>query len=248
MKMKELSAMTGVSKGTIRYYANEGLIPKPIKTSANMGYYTEEHVKAIRLVKELQSKRFLPLTIIKQMIGDSGSGISMDEIKTLAEMDGKLFKNLNVFMPKSLMTAVQLSKRIGISLEEIQQLESDGVLQPIRKGRKAYYNDDDIHFLECGTKLRAIGFSEELGFESAVIKIHRKMMEKLVHEEAKYILNRLTGKKSAAEIVKMVEDGVPVLNAILGLLHKRFIIKTAAKYAAALKKNGFSKVETEELN
>ena len=94
MRMKELTEAAGVPRGTIQFYIKEGLIPKPIKQSANSAFYTEEHLNEILLVKELQSKRFLPLSVIKEiMMGGSGK-LSVNEIKTLVELDGRIFSNI----------------------------------------------------------------------------------------------------------------------------------------------------------
>ena len=83
MRIKKLSEETGVPRGTIKFYIKEGLIPRPIKTQLNMAYYNEKHLDAIRLVKELQSKRFLPLSIIKQIVSDLPAGAVRVEIGEL---------------------------------------------------------------------------------------------------------------------------------------------------------------------
>ena len=57
--------MTGVPPGTIRYYINEELLPKPLKTHRNMAYYDQSYVGRIKLIRELQEKRYLPLSIIR---------------------------------------------------------------------------------------------------------------------------------------------------------------------------------------
>lgn len=236
IRIKQLSAETGVAKGTIQYYVKEGLIPRPIKTSANMGYYTQEHINAIRLVKELQTKRFLPLSIIKKMLTGEKGGMSIDEIKTLVEMDGQLFKNMKEEMPVKTLTAKQLSEKTGISEKDMKDLEKIGLLSPNRKGKRAYFDEDDIRFLECGIKLRELGFSDELGFDMKILKIHRDMLEELVDEEAKYILGRLAGKEDTEKIVHLVEEATPLLNTMMGLIHRRLIIKAFSDITNTLKK------------
>ncbi len=238
IRIKQLSAETGVAKGTIQYYVKEGLIPRPIKTSANMGYYTQEHINAIRLVKELQSKRFLPLSVIKKMITDEKGRMSVDEIKTLVEIDGRLFKNMKEALPVKTLTTNQLSAKIGISKEDIKDLEDIGLLSPIRKGKRTCYDENDVRFLECGTKLRDLGFTNDLGFDMRVLKIHRDMLENLVAEEAKYMLDRLVGIEDTSKILKLIEEAVPLLNTIMGLLHKRLINETFADLTRTLKESG----------
>jgi DNA-binding transcriptional MerR regulator len=243
IRIKQLSEETGVPKGTIQYYVKEGLIPRPIKTSANMGYYTQEHINAIRIVKELQSKRFLPLSIIKQMISWEDGGMSMDEIKTLVEMDGQLFKNMKEILPTKDLTAKQLIDKTGISQEDIDDLEELGLLSPTRKGKRVYYNEDDIRFLECGIKLRELGFSDDLGFDMKVFKLHKEMIENLVAEEAKYLLDRLAGKEETENIIRLIEQATPLINTMMGLIHKRLISDAFRDLVKTLKE---SELENEE--
>ncbi len=72
LKMKDLSEATGVNGATIRYYINEGLLPKPYKPFRNMAYYEESFVDKIKFIKTLQKDYFLPLEVIRVGIKESG--------------------------------------------------------------------------------------------------------------------------------------------------------------------------------
>jgi DNA-binding transcriptional MerR regulator len=200
-----------------------------------MAYYTQLHIDAIRLVKELQSKRFLPLSVIKKILKNKKNGLSVDEIRTIAEMDGKLFGNLQESLEIKKATEKQLAQRTGVELNDIKALEKMGILNPVKKGKQKYFDEDDIRFMECWEKLREIGFSKELGFIAETLKPHRELMERLVEEETKIMLNRTLGKITVDEMVKMVEEGTMVLNTMIGLIRKRLILKTVKEYAAAFK-------------
>jgi len=233
MRMKELTVTTGVPKGTIQYYINEGLIPKPIKTQANMAYYSEKHVNAIRLIKELQSKRYLPLSVIRKLVKNEKNVLSVDEIQIIAKMDGKLFKNLDESLKVKQVTAKQLTERTGVLLKEVKELEKTGILHPDIKGKKSYYGEDDIRFMECWKKMRELGFSKELGFGPEVLKPHLGLVEQLVEEETRIMMDRTMGKIGVDEMVRMVEEGSQVLNTMIGLIHKRLIMETVRTYASA---------------
>ena len=236
MRMKQLSATTGVPKATIQFYIKEGLIPKPIKTHTNMAYYSEEHINALRLVRELQAKRYLPLSVIKQIVKHRGDTLSADEIRTIVELDGKLFRGLEESLIIRKATAKQLSERTGVSFKEMRDLERMRILHPVRRGKKKYYDEDDIRFLECWKKMRQLGFTEELGFDSSLIVIHRELLEHLVAEEAKILTSRVSSMVEVEKLVKMVEEGTTVLNTMIGIIHKRLILETAKKYAAEFQK------------
>jgi AcrR family transcriptional regulator len=68
--MAELVARTGVSAPTVRYYLSEGLLPPPVRVSANRFLYDERHVEAIRLVRLLRDRRGLPIDKIRALLPD----------------------------------------------------------------------------------------------------------------------------------------------------------------------------------
>lgn len=76
LKISQLAQKAGVSTPTVKHYVREGLIPRPVKTSRNMAYYSEADIHRIRLVKKLQKEKFLPLEVIKRLLD---KGESFDE-------------------------------------------------------------------------------------------------------------------------------------------------------------------------
>jgi len=57
---------TGISRRTIRYYIQRGLLPPPLG-SRRGSYYTEEHLTRLKLIHEL-SQQGTPLIQIKNLI------------------------------------------------------------------------------------------------------------------------------------------------------------------------------------
>lgn len=238
MRMRELTEVAGVPRGTIQFYIKEGLIPKPIKQSANSAFYTQDHLNDILRVKELQSKRFLPLSVIKEvMMGGSGK-LSVNEIKTLVELDGKVFSNIAENPAVKPVTAKQLSKQTGISLEDIKILEDIGIFTPIKKGKKKFYGEDDIRIAECRVRAIEAGLTPGLGFHIGIAKIHKKFIEKLVEEESKIFLRLLTGKLEIGKLAKILETVTPIVNTVLGIMHKKEIQNTIKWYALNAKAEG----------
>jgi DNA-binding transcriptional MerR regulator len=69
IKMSELSKRSGVPGPTIKHYIREGLLPGPeVRTSRNMAYYDARLASRIRVIKELQAERFLPLRVIGELL------------------------------------------------------------------------------------------------------------------------------------------------------------------------------------
>jgi len=234
MRMRELTTAAGVNKGTILFYVKEGLIQKPIKKHANSAFYTEEHLNDIRLIKDLQAKRFLPLTVIKEVMKGGKGELSVDEIKTLAEIDGKLYQNLNETPSVKAITQKQLLKHTKLSLKELKELEEADLTRPILKGKRKYFEEDDIRMAECWAKAKKAGYTNKLGFHIDILKIHKHMIDLLVEEEARALTRRVSGKIPIDKIAQMVEEMVPIMNTFIGILHKRSIKETTERYRSEL--------------
>src|SRR5687768_16064729 len=85
LRMGELAEASGVSAGTIKHYLREGLLPEPVRTSRNMAYYPHEFVERIRLIKQLQEERFMPLRVIKSMLDDDP-----ERARALVELEDRI--------------------------------------------------------------------------------------------------------------------------------------------------------------
>ncbi|HYI99736.1 MAG TPA: MerR family transcriptional regulator, partial [Thermoleophilaceae bacterium] len=73
LKMSELADASGVSAGTIKHYLREGLLGNGgdvVRTSRNMAYYPPGFVERIRLIKQLQEERFMPLQAIRRVLDE----------------------------------------------------------------------------------------------------------------------------------------------------------------------------------
>src|SRR5512134_917083 len=89
LKMKDLEQATGVGRESIRFYIREGLLPEPERPGRNVAWYDESFVERISLIKRLQQERFLPLSVIKGIVG-SAAAPSAAEVQALRALDGKL--------------------------------------------------------------------------------------------------------------------------------------------------------------
>ena len=85
--MGELAEASGVSAGTIKHYLREGLLPEPVKTSRNMAYYPPEFVERIRLIKQLQEERFMPLKAIKHVLDEDP-----ERARALVELEDRILE------------------------------------------------------------------------------------------------------------------------------------------------------------
>ncbi|MGE5858889.1 MAG: MerR family transcriptional regulator, partial [Solirubrobacterales bacterium] len=88
LRMGELARASGVSAATIKHYLREGLLPEPVKTSRNMAYYPAEFVERIKMIKQLQEERYMPLRVIKDLLEEDP-----DRAKALIELGDKLLEH-----------------------------------------------------------------------------------------------------------------------------------------------------------
>jgi DNA-binding transcriptional MerR regulator len=82
--MSELAERSGVSAATIKHYLREGLLgggEEIIKTSRNMAWYPPEYVERLQTIKRLQEERYMPLKVIREVLG-AGARVPRAELAT----------------------------------------------------------------------------------------------------------------------------------------------------------------------
>ena len=149
LKMKDLAARSEVPASTIKHYLREGLLPEPsLRTSKNMAYYDADIIPRIKLIKELQRTRFLPLQTIKQLLEGAGE----------LDKDNSLVSGLRVAIHNIASSQEEATREAlieeGMADDEFEWLKERKLLNPLRgKGKKEVYTGDDL-FL-CQTLCRA---------------------------------------------------------------------------------------------
>jgi DNA-binding transcriptional MerR regulator len=68
VRISELSAATGVSVPTIKYYLREGLLPRGTPTGPNQAAYDEAHVRRLRLIRALIDVGGLGIAVVRRVL------------------------------------------------------------------------------------------------------------------------------------------------------------------------------------
>lgn len=68
MRVKELSARSGRSVPTIKFYLREGLLPPGDRTAVNQAQYGEVHLRRLRLITTLVEIGNLPLSRVRAVV------------------------------------------------------------------------------------------------------------------------------------------------------------------------------------
>jgi DNA-binding transcriptional MerR regulator len=215
LKISELADRSDVSVGTIKHYLREGLLPEPVKTSRNMAYYPEEFVQRIRLIKQLQEERFMPLRLIKSMLDDEP-----ERARALIELEDRILEHALKGEGQTRVSAAEVRRRYDIPQEVLDRLAELEVLTPSSRG----YSASDIRIIEAISRFRAGGYSEKIGFTVYDTVRYKRAMEELVKEEVRVLTERLAGEKSPEEVVELLEAGVEPLRELIAALHTKLLV------------------------
>jgi DNA-binding transcriptional MerR regulator len=227
MKMQDLERATGVGRETIRFYIREGLLPQPERPSRNVAWYDESFVERVGLIKELQQKRFLPLQVIKSIVGNDAEP-SRDEVKALLELDGKLFPAVGggTEMPAERLTDV--ARRTGLKAAEIRQLADIELVEIETREGNQWLDDTAIRIVEVWAKIRQAGYTSDLGFSPETMRIYVDFVRWLAREELRNFTHGVTGRVDVETSVQMAESGINLVNQIIALFRKATILRYVA--------------------
>jgi DNA-binding transcriptional MerR regulator len=223
LKMRELAEASGVSSGTIKHYLREGLLPEPVKTSRNMAYYPAEFVDRIRLIKQLQEERFMPLKVIKGMLDDDP-----DRAKALVELEDRILERALAGEEKR-TSAAEVKRRYQMPQEVLARLEELGILSPNSRG----YSPSDVKVVEAISRFRAGGYDEQIGFTVYDTLRYKRVLQDLVKEEVSVLMERLAGEMDTDAAVELIEAGSAPLQDLIAALHSKLLIAELQEQRAA---------------
>jgi len=67
MKMSQLSAASGLSVSTIKFYMSQGLLPRPRKSKPNVAFYDQDFLKRLLVIKKMRAEG-LSVSSIKSIL------------------------------------------------------------------------------------------------------------------------------------------------------------------------------------
>jgi DNA-binding transcriptional MerR regulator len=208
LKIGELAERSGVPAATIRHYVREGLLPEPVKTSRNMAYYPPEFVDRIKLIKQLQEERFMPLKVIRDLL-KSADG-DPDRLRALVEVEDRILERATAG-EKERFSATEVRRRYDVPKEV-------GVLSPGRDG----YSPSDVRIVEAISRFRASGYDERIGFTVYDTLRYKRALEGIVAEEVEVLLERV-GELGPDQAAEMIEAGVEPLADLISALHTKLL-------------------------
>jgi len=198
VRISDLARRSGVPAPTIKHYMREGLLPEPHhRTSRNMAYYDARLADRVKVIKELQSDRFLPLKVIGDVLEPAPSSAIR------ADLDELQRRQLGALAPAIQAGAQDGRRRRGdatrarsraevlaelqITAADLALLEGVGILP---RGAAAY-TGSDLDLLEVISETRTKGLGDLFPME--IIEPYVEALRTLVRFEIDLFRRRVLG-------------------------------------------------------
>jgi DNA-binding transcriptional MerR regulator len=214
LKMKDLAEASGVSAGTIKHYLREGLLPDPVKTSRNMAYYPPAFVERIKLIKQLQEQRYMPLKAIKTVLDEDP-----ERARALVELEDRILERALQGESRR-VSAAELRRRYDIPQEVLDRLAELEVITPNSRG----YGERDVEIVEAIGRFRAGGYDERIGFTVYDTLRYKRALEGLVKEEVQVLMDRLAGELDPEQATDLIQAGAEPLKDLITALHQKLLV------------------------
>lgn len=228
LKMKDLERRTGVGRETIRYYIREGLLPEPERAGRTVAWYDESFVERLRLIKDLQEKRYLPLAVIKTIVaGDTPP--TPAEVDALLALDGRLSPRPPDAPPAAPERLAALAARTGLGAKEVQALAATGLVRIDTRGGDQWLEPDAVRMVELWARVRAAGFEDALGFGPERMRLYVDVVRMLAREELRIFTRGIAGRVDQDRAAHMAEEGIEVVNQMLALLRRQTLLRFVAE-------------------
>ncbi len=212
-RMRDLTRLTSQPAPTIHFYAQQGLLPAPLKTAGNQALYSEETVQRILWVRALQHELNLALRSIRWVLERWGE-LPVGEIRALQAL-GRLLEE-----PDPVATAEEVARGLAaLEPTDLDELRSLGLVAPRGMPLTAH----DARLIELVGALRAAGFTEAAGFCAQGLAIYRDAVERLAEEELRRVVEPALGRHAVPELHQMVVRALPLVHQLLALLHERAV-------------------------
>lgn len=175
----ELAAESGIPSRTIRFYAQEKLVPPPDGFKGRTALYSEKHLELLKLIRNLKEKKFMPLSVIREVIEDPEK---LAALHYGLEVNEEIF-NLLGYQPPTL-NFDDILKRADLSAVELEQLESFSFVHPsVTEGEKQF-SEADLAIAKLVKNLN------QLGLEISEMRVLPEILTQLARTAVGIIHNK----------------------------------------------------------
>jgi DNA-binding transcriptional MerR regulator len=223
-RMRDLCRITGMPRQAIHFYIQQGLVPPGHKTGRNTARYGETHVERIRVVRQLQNERFMPLKAIRAVLDGKDDAFTPEQRTMLLDVKQRLSASLARAPQKALpLDARALLVQHGLERADLDDLLRAGVIEVSRGPRgKLMVDADDAWVFALYADVRRAGFTRELGFDAKLLRIYECAVASLFQREKKILTHRLA-QLPPDRVAPMLEKAIPLVHQFFARYHSKKI-------------------------
>jgi DNA-binding transcriptional MerR regulator len=130
--IEELADLGGVTRRTVRYYVQEGLLPPPLGLGRGR-HYGEQHLERLLKVKALQEQG-MPLAAIREAIDGGGRKQAMA---------GAMAETTPTILPRSAWSRLELVPGIEVNVSSAYRLPSPGRIRELAEWCRQHFRPEE---------------------------------------------------------------------------------------------------------
>ncbi len=212
--MGELMRRTGVSRATVYHYLDIGLLPAPERPNLRMAYYDPSCVERVRVIRELQERRFMPLHAIRRVLEDGGvAGVRSVDDLVLASMHTEGGRSRGGISREALL------ELHPVGGEVLDSLASAGLLA----SSEGPFCADEVAVVAEVRQMRQAGLDEGLGFSVDQMALYPAALQTLIDLEFATFNERVLGAVPSDRAADMANVAVEASSKLLAALHRRLL-------------------------
>jgi len=221
--MADLARESGVPAPTIKHYIREGLLPPPAaRTGRTMAWYDAAIVPHIKAIKKLQSSRFLPLKVIKNLLDDKGLAAVAATEETIATV-------LRRMAPAEVRTRSKILEA-GMPADELDWLASIGLVTPKRRGKAEQYAGDDLVLLDTLQAARDAGLTRDM-LPPRILESYLQAVQALVTMELGLFQSGVLS-RPGVDLTGLTEAATVLSERLVVLMRRKLLLPTLRGAAA----------------
>ncbi|MEW6775380.1 MAG: MerR family transcriptional regulator [Bdellovibrionota bacterium] len=218
----KLARAAGVSRPTVKHYIDLGLLPPPVRTARNMAYYDPASVGHIRLIRELQANRHLPLEVIGRMFKSQ----SPETIERAYGLTRALEADLLPALAGSAGESVAREELLaieGVDEKVLGDLERIGLIRSLPGSGGKRYDAASSKMARAVGAMRQAGFTEETGFAVADLAVYKEKIKGVVDAEIRLFLSRALPQKAGRHLPQNLQPALEGAGALVLAIRDRLL-------------------------
>lgn len=224
--MADVVRLSGVGRETIRFYIREGLLPEPERPARNMAWYSDEHIRLLRTIRQLKEEDFLPLGAIKAVLHDRDAHQFSDRQRGMLNRMRRRLRLQRTTVGTG-HSRRKLADLLDISQDELHQAEAVGFI----RANATQLTEEEERLLTLWAEMRDAGLSLERGLGPETLQFINSAVEQVFREEIRIFSERLRD-LSDAETDALLNVVIPDINRAFALLHTRRVRSFVNQFAA----------------